>query len=694
MKDCQKPKSRKIIIYGAIFLAAGMIILFYLSGKTLLSNFLARDQQQKQTTDDPVQPDAESLWEKGGEYTERYNIYDRNFKKLAVSFKLTSIYARPLEIKGPEQAAERLASVLDLDERELVSDLKSERNFVWLGRRIPADTAVGVIDLDLPGVSVFEELYRYYPNHRIASHVVGFVNDEQGLAGMEFHYDNILRGEPVDDPVFFDITTAGSGVVGKAGGHLVLTLDLPIQKLLEDRLRSLRKKTKASSGMVMVMNPSTGSILGLVSLPSYDPNRFWDYGPDELKNRIITDPVMPGGLNGLFDFAAAIEAGSYIRQLRPETGDVKVLRGHGGDAEDDTEAPSKEEQVWIQIRDRVFISPEARWQAVNSADEEGLDRFLFKIGFNRKSGVDLPVERQSSIMEDTGEVGHFQPEYHTSSTTALHLLSAFSRLVNGGKAITPHLLDAVWDEKSEQAVTALHENDIAPVYPEVSAAVLTMLEKAGKARSDESLFVESIIANQFFGEPDVTEPHISPLDEQQADSKPKVSSESADPEPEAGREETIPESGRFHCVMLGMAPRKNPVITMVVVLDNAFINLKKPSCMRKMGQEIISKIAKIAGQTPPGNGASLIRSGESEAPRKWLEFQNRADAGPDLWQTSIKKNMPDVTGRSLRKALQELQSYGLKVKIRGFGRVVAQEPKAGSVLNGMDCILHLAPGTP
>jgi len=690
MKDCRKPKSRKIIIYGAIFLAA--IIVFYLSGKTFFLNFPARDQQQKQTTDAPVQPDAESTRKSSGECAGRYNIYDRNFKELAVSFKLASIYARPLEIKEPEQAAARLAGVLKLDEKEFVSDLKSERNFVWLGRRIPADTAAGVIDLDLPGVSVVEELYRYYPNHRTASHVIGFVNDEQGLAGTEFHYDNILRGEPVDDPDFFDITTAGPGVVGKAGGHLVLTLDLTIQKLLEERLILLRKKTRASSGMAMVMNPSTGAILGLVSMPSYDPNRFWDYRPDELKNRIITDPVMPGGLNGLFDFAAAIEADCYIRQLYPATNAVKVLGGSDSDAEDDTGAPSKKEQVWIQIRDRVFISPEARWPAVTSMDKERLDRFLFEIGFNRKSGVDLPVEKQSSIMEDKGEVGHFQTEPHTSSTTALHLLSAFSRLVNGGKAIMPHLLDAVYEETSEQAVTALHENGIAPVNPEVSAAVLTMMEKAGKTWSGGGLFVESIIADQYFGEPDVTEPHVPLLDEQQADLKQEVSSKSADPEPEAGQEETIPESGRFHCVMLGMAPRKNPVITMVLVLDNAFINLGDPSPMRKMGQEINSKIVKIAGQTPPENGASLISSGESEAPGKWLDFQNRADAGPDLWQTSIKKSMPDVTGQSLRKALQELQSYGLKVKIRGFGRVVAQEPKAGSVLNSTDCILHLAPG--
>ncbi|MCK5544993.1 MAG: PASTA domain-containing protein [Desulfobulbaceae bacterium] len=675
MKDHQKPKSRKLIIFGAVFLAIGLIIVLLLSGKTRLSDFPAQDQQQEQTTDTPVQQDDQSLRKSGGEFVGRYNIYDRNFKELAVSFKLSSIYVRPLEIEEPERAAALLADVLDLEERELVSDLKSERNFVWLGHGIPADKAADVIELDLRGVSVFEELHRYYPNHRIASHVVGFVNDEQGLAGTEFHYDNVLRGGPVSDPDLSDITTTGSSNVGETGGHLVLTLDLTIQKLLEARLRALRKKTKASAGMAMVMNPSTGSILGLVSLPSYDPNRFWDYAPDELRNRIITDPVMPGGLNGLFNFAAAAGAGNVaVRQLRPTADAVKVLGGHAGDAEDNAGAPSEEEPVWIRIRDRVFVSPEARWPAVNYMDGDYLGRFLFDIGFNRKSGVDLPVERQSSIMEDTGEVGVFRLERHRSSTTALHLLSAFSRLVNGGKAITPHLLDAVWEEANEQPVTARHEKSIPPVNPEVSATVLTILEKAAGGRSGNGLFFESMIADQFFGESDVTEPDIPQVDGQREDSQ----------------EELMAESGRFHCVMLGMAPQKDPGITMVVVLDNAFINLKERSRMREMGEGIIGQILQNARRTPPEDVTSMIMSGESEAQRKWLEFQNRANAGPDLRQASLKERMPDVTGRSLRKALQELQPYGLKVRIRGFGRVVSQEPKGGSVLKGTDCMLHLA----
>ncbi|MEW6500150.1 MAG: hypothetical protein AB1456_01555, partial [Thermodesulfobacteriota bacterium] len=225
----------------------------------------------------------------------RKNIYDRNFNELAVSFRLASIYARPLELDEPEKAAKLLAKNLGVNEAELLASLKAERSFVWVGRQIPQEQADKIAEANLKGVHVLQRSYRYYPQHEAAGHVVGFVKDEQGLAGLESYYDNILRGSGVYDPLLPKNTLPPAIASGKAAAHVVTTIDLRLQRELEGRLQHLLAETKAQSGAALVLLPASGEILALASAPVYDPNRFWAFTGDERKNRTTVEPIYPGG---------------------------------------------------------------------------------------------------------------------------------------------------------------------------------------------------------------------------------------------------------------------------------------------------------------------------------------------------------------------------------------------------------------
>ena len=124
----------------------------------------------------------------------RYKIMDRDYREMAVSFMMSSLYARPLEIVDLQGTAAYLAENLGLDEKELIRDFKAERGFVWLARRLPESSSAAILKKSLPGVYVVKEAQRFYPGGRSGAHVVGFIEEGNGLAGIESVYDDVLGG--------------------------------------------------------------------------------------------------------------------------------------------------------------------------------------------------------------------------------------------------------------------------------------------------------------------------------------------------------------------------------------------------------------------------------------------------------------------------------------------------------------------
>ena len=129
-------------------------------------------------------------------YPARGLIYDRNGKGLALSCALKSIYVKPLELENIEDATAKLSSLLGRKQQELLSALRSERSFVWMGRKLDSVKADKINALGIKGVYLVDEFQRYYPYLNSAAHVVGFVKDELPLAGLEFYYDQLLRTTP------------------------------------------------------------------------------------------------------------------------------------------------------------------------------------------------------------------------------------------------------------------------------------------------------------------------------------------------------------------------------------------------------------------------------------------------------------------------------------------------------------------
>ena len=130
-------------------------------------------------------------------FARRGTIYDRTRTVLVRSLKSESIYADPTQITEKNDAAAKLAPILGYSPNEIVAALDEPTHFRWLKRKVSHDIAQSVRALNLQGINVVQEETgrRFWTSGRLASTVLGFVGmDENGLSGVEYSYDNVLRG--------------------------------------------------------------------------------------------------------------------------------------------------------------------------------------------------------------------------------------------------------------------------------------------------------------------------------------------------------------------------------------------------------------------------------------------------------------------------------------------------------------------
>ena len=155
--------------------------------------------------------------------------------------------------------------------------LNASRNFAWVARKLDADTANRVKELNLKGVYLQKEFKRFYPDGDLGAQVLGYVGtDDEGLSGLERGFDREMHGEPGHMQTAVD---AKHHVLGSSdeqqplpGENLVLSIDANIQYIAERALDAQMEKMKANHGTVVVQDPHTGQILALAISPRFNPN--------------------------------------------------------------------------------------------------------------------------------------------------------------------------------------------------------------------------------------------------------------------------------------------------------------------------------------------------------------------------------------------------------------------------------------
>lgn len=252
-------------------------------------------------------------------------VTDRYGEPLAISTPVESIWASPPDVTINAQQLKKLASLLKIKPGDLSKKLSnSEREFVYLKRRMPPEQAAQVMQLEIPGIFMQREYRRYYPAGEVTAHVVGFTGiEDNGQEGMELVYQNWLSGKMGGRRVIKDrrgriVEDLEAVKVPQDGHDLTLSIDRKIQYLAYRELARAVEEHKARAGAIVVLDAKTGEVLAMANQPSYNPNNPVNIA-GRSRNRAIVDIFEPGSTLKPFTAAAALEAGTFTAESQIQT---------------------------------------------------------------------------------------------------------------------------------------------------------------------------------------------------------------------------------------------------------------------------------------------------------------------------------------------------------------------------------------
>ncbi|KXG43777.1 stage V sporulation protein D [Tepidibacillus decaturensis] len=418
----------------------------------------------------------------------RGKIYDRNGEILAYNISAPTVVAIPVQVREPQKAAKELANILHMSEEKIYKLITQRTLIVKVARKISEEDAKKIKALRLPGIAIAEESRRFYPEKDFASHILGFVGiDNQGLAGIEVVYDDLLTGK--DGAISFPSDVTGrrmpnqsdSFTPPKDGNNLILTIDKNIQSYIERELDQAMLTYQAEHSIAIAMDPNTGEILGMASRPNYDPTNFADY-PSEIYNRNL--PIWmayePGSTFKIITLAAALEEDKI--DLTDQFFDPGYINVAGTDLHCWKSGGHGSETFLQVVENSCNPGFVVMGQKLGT---EKLFSYIKSFGFGAKTGIDLRGE-QKGILFDTNRIGPV--ELATTSfgqgvsVTPIQQVAAVSAAINGGKLLTPHLLKEVHDPVTDEVLLINS--------PEVKRQVISP-ETSKKVRET----LESVVAN-------------------------------------------------------------------------------------------------------------------------------------------------------------------------------------------------------
>lgn len=446
-------------------------------------------------------------------------IVNENFPGVFADTKRFMIYADPTlipESRLPE-IVERLSSLLQKPKETLESQLSRRPvRYVYLGNRLEPDVSRKIRSLDMKGVVLLPEHWRFYPEDSLASHIVGFLNrDEIGQYGVEGYFNTELEGErgtifAEKDPHGRQITVGESEIVNAVDGQtVVLTIDRIVQKKIEEILAEQVDRYRADSGQVIVMNPFTGAIIAMANYPSFDPNTYTDvfglraleedelvrrtvpifkqnekgqylpvededleneevqkyiyenyYGPSVFKNKIVSEFYEPGSVFKPIIMAIALDA----KEVEPQT-------------TFDDDGPLKIDEFEIKNADGKYRGITSMSDTLAYSMNTGMSfvakklgkklmyQYLEDFGFGDYTNIKLEGETK-------GRVDFYKrwskAQLLTTSfgqgivTTPLQIVTAWAALANGGKLMQPYIVDSV-----------IHDGRVIETEPQVIRRVIS-----------------------------------------------------------------------------------------------------------------------------------------------------------------------------------------------------------------------------
>jgi len=605
---------------------------------------------------------------------ERGMIKDRTGKTLSYTKMDYSYYAGLKQIKTEaikKKVAEKFSKVFGKPENFYLKLMNSDKSRVCLEKKAPFEKSMMLRDFVVDGLVAEEDYTRVYPEHRLASHVIGYVNQNaEGMNGVEKFFDQNLKG--TDGLLFVQRDVLGKtvGIVEDysydpvPGDVVELTIDGDYQKILEEELAVGLNKFQGVSATGIIMDPNSGAILAMANIPDYDPNKYGDFSDFERKNRAIMDIYEPGSTIKPLIIGMMMEENlvNLNENINTENGsfvynNVKINDTH----------PSKK----LTVRGVLYESSNIGMVKLSErVDENTFYKYLRDFGFGNSSSIDLPGE-SSGFLKKPKDFGRITKAFishgYEISVTPLQLISAFCATINGGILYEPFIVNKI----SKSSGETVKQFDKVPIRRVLS-----------KATSDTLRHVLVNVVEDGTGS-------LARLDDIYVGGK-------------TGTAQVYTAKGysseKYNSSFIGFFPSKDPKVTVLIIVNSPKIGFYGGKVAAPIFKEVTERIVnsdiniapykeKIIrkDQTLENLLASVETSKEDIGLNRMLNIAENAEKISKRDFENIRKDiMPDLTGFSKREVMAVSSILGLHISESGNGKVISQSIAAGEKINPGD----------
>jgi cell division protein FtsI (penicillin-binding protein 3) len=370
----------------------------------------------------------------------RADLVDRNGELLARDLPVKDLYARPQVLFDKDRAARDLAAATGANVRRLMAGFHGKHAYVLVARQITPDQQAAVMHLGVPGLEFESSAKRYYPDGRDAAQLVGVTDpDNKGLSGLELGLEDRIHA---------------------AAGHAVATsIDMRVQYVLAHQVAEARKTFRAKAAGGIVMDVNSGEVLGLVSLPDFDPNVRRLSAGDSTRNIMAQDVYELGSVFKIFSFALALE--DHTTRL-----DEMFTIGRGLKIGKYTIHEAERMPDMLAARD--ILAQSSNIGTAQIALRSGGARqkqFLGELGLLKPIRTELPETARPLYPANWGTIETATIGFGQGiSVSPLSFVAAVASVVNGGRRIVPTFLkDDGADRRGAQVLepqTSLQMRDL------------------------------------------------------------------------------------------------------------------------------------------------------------------------------------------------------------------------------------------
>ncbi len=396
--------------------------------------------------------DNQHLWQIENK-ARRGQIYDTNGYPLAINLSLPALEVIPNQVDDAEYTARKLSVILRLsreEELELRESLRSNALYLPpLKHKLTEEEIEEVKEMDLEGVLLAPEDWRFYPEGSLASQIMGYLNTEgDGQYGIEGYFNDELMGSSGFVQSYHDLTgrdlSDNEQILSQVqqGVNLNLTIDRAVQYFVEEKLKNAVETYQADGGSVVIMEPKTGKIVAMANYPTFDPNEYFkveDY--NSFNNASVANSWEPGSVFKPLTMAMAIDLG----MITPDTSEVFGAS--------------------IKVLDREIFNSERRpygletmTQVLENSDNVGMVwigqklgkhnfyDYLYEFGFGDPTGVDMSGESAGLVVDKSlvSEVDLATMTFGQGiAVTPLQMVSSISVIANGGYLMKPYVVESI-----------------------------------------------------------------------------------------------------------------------------------------------------------------------------------------------------------------------------------------------------------